>query len=229
MVQDSKRNICIFDFDGTLIDSAPAILEAYAAALRETGITPCVSLDSSLIGPPLMETLIRLSGGNDAGLIQSLSEKFMQHYDTIGVAKTYAYPGVEDMLDRLQGAAVPMHISTNKRLSVTYAILESLGWKGRFSSIYALDMVEPRLSGKSQLLTKQLGEQRLDPARAFYVGDKFEDGRAADANALAFNYASWGYGDIKREQLNSNWNWLSQPRDLCFTSLISNASGRAIS
>lgn len=208
-------NTLIFDFDGTLIDSAPGILNAFAEALRETGIEPCTPLDHSLIGPPLTETLKRLSGSDDEALIQSLTDSFKRHYDTTGVITTGAYPGIDAMLAHFAEAGMAMHISTNKRISVTLAILDHLGWGDRFVSVYALDMVTPRLPGKAQLLTKQLAEQQLDPASTIYVGDKYEDGEAAEANGLAFHYASWGYGDLRREQLGIGWNWLHAPADLC--------------
>ncbi len=211
----AARKTLVFDFDGTLIDSAPGILNAFADAFHEIGITPKVALDSSLIGPPLKETLMRLSGSNDPALIQSLSEHFKHHYDNTGVAATNAYPGIEEMLNEFSKAGAVMHISTNKRISVTHAILARLGWQNNFASVYALDMVEPRLPSKTHLLSKQIGEQRIDPSITVYVGDKFEDGEAAKANGLAFHYASWGYGNLQRAQLDDNWNWLDRPADLC--------------
>lgn len=205
----------VFDLDGTLIDSAPGILAAFAASLRETGLTPRVPLDQKLIGPPLTETLMRISGSSDDAVLQRLTDNFKHHYDSAGVAATRAYPGIAALLDQLAAADIPLHIGTNKRLSVTHAILENLGWQNRFVSVYALDMTQPRLPGKAELLTKQLAEQGLAPAQTFYVGDKLEDGHAADANRLAFYYASWGYGELQRKQLDARWNWLAQPSDLC--------------
>lgn len=201
----------IFDFDGTLIDSAPAILEAFSAALQTHGITPHVALTHTLIGPPLAETLRRISGSDDAALIGALSDSFKRHYDTTGVAATRPYPGIETMLDALAAAGIPLHIATNKRLSVTRAILENLGWQERFVSVYALDMSAPPLPGKAHLLTRQLAEQALAPARTRYIGDKREDGLAADANALAFGYAAWGYGELDRARFDDGWHWLDQP------------------
>jgi phosphoglycolate phosphatase len=219
LTKKEKSAAFVFDLDGTLIDSAPGILDAFAASLRETGIEPQVTLDHKLIGPPLTETLMRISGSSDDGLIQRLSDNFKRHYDTVGIAATRPYPGVDAMLDQLAGAGIPMHIGTNKRFAVTQAILENLGWKDHFVSVYALDMTKPRLPGKTQLLTKQIGEQELAPSTTLYVGDKREDGHAADANKLAFYYASWGYGDLKRSQLDTEWNWLSHPSDLVHSSL----------
>ena len=204
----------VFDFDGTLVDSAPAIIAAFDSAMKEAGLTPAVPLDASLIGPPLSETLMRLSGSADASLIDTLTENFKRHYDSIGLKATPHYPDMGKLLEQLAAAGTPMHICTNKRLSATQTILSHLGWSGYFSSIYALDMEQPRISGKTQLLSKQIREQGLAPSETFYVGDKREDGLAADANRLAFHYASWGYGDETATTLPPTWRWLTQPADI---------------
>ena len=211
----------IFDFDGTLIDSAPAILDAFAAALQETGRTPQVALDARLIGPPLAETLARISGSDDPALIQTLTERFKAHYDRDGVANTAAYPGVQRLLEQLHDTGLVLHIATNKRFSATQAILEHLGWQHYFSSVYALDMMEPRLPGKAALLQKQLAELALPASNARYIGDKTEDGEAASANGLRFHYAAWGYGDLTTNTLPNEWHWLAQPLDLLAEALPS--------
>lgn len=212
-VQGERSNI-IFDFDGTLIDSAPGILAAFAATLREADISPCITLDASLIGPPLAEALMRISGSSDASHIQALIEIFKRHYDDAGIQATAAYPGIEDRLDHIAVSGATLHISTNKRLSVTLAILECLGWQNRFASVYALDMVVPRMANKSRLLSKQLSELRLKPEHTCYVGDRTEDGEAAEHNGLSFYFASWGYGDLDPTCLRRGWHWLNEPGDL---------------
>ena len=64
----------LFDLDGTLIDSAPAILASFRNAFAEAGITPVVAIDESIIGPPLLETLQILSGSHDTATSVSGSE-----------------------------------------------------------------------------------------------------------------------------------------------------------
>jgi phosphoglycolate phosphatase len=204
----------IFDFDGTLVDSAPAILQAFEAALNESGLTAQVPLDNRLIGPPLAETLARISGSNDPALIVALSERFKSRYDRDGVNNTPAYRGVDALLTQLSGDGACLHIATNKRLSATLAIIERLGWHHHFSSIYALDMIEPRIQGKAQLLQRQIAERGLTAGETAYVGDKLEDGQAAASNSLRFHYAAWGYGNLKPSTLPSKWHWLRQPLDL---------------
>jgi phosphoglycolate phosphatase len=213
-MKNTNIHSVVFDLDGTLIDSAPGILEGFAVALGELGIVPRAPLDSNLIGAPLAETLVNLSGSSDIDLINQLSERFKKHYDSAGVAATLAFPEVQEMLDRFRAIGAELHICTNKRISVTNAILRNLGWSDRFVSVYALDMVEPRLLGKTQLLSKQLSDQHLDAKKTIYVGDRLEDAHAAVENKLEFHYASWGYGGLSRSQLDSMWNWLEQPSDL---------------
>ena len=47
----------LFDLDGTLIDSAPAILASYRDAFAAAGREAAVPIDASIVGPPLLETL----------------------------------------------------------------------------------------------------------------------------------------------------------------------------
>lgn len=56
----------LFDLDGTLIDSAPAILASFRDAFARAGLTPVIPIDDSIIGPPLTETLQLLAGSKDA-------------------------------------------------------------------------------------------------------------------------------------------------------------------
>ena len=68
----------LFDFDGTLIDSAPSILASFAAALQHTGLKAAVPLTPSLIGPPLLTTVGTLLGTDDEPTRQRFAAAFSQ-------------------------------------------------------------------------------------------------------------------------------------------------------
>ncbi|MFC6806045.1 HAD family hydrolase [Methylophaga thalassica] len=55
----------IFDLDGTLIDSSPAILAALEMALEKNKIKPKLPMTHKLIGPPLNQLLPILTGLTD--------------------------------------------------------------------------------------------------------------------------------------------------------------------
>ena len=201
----------VFDFDGTLIDSAPGILKCFRKIIESNHIDPAVSIDETLIGPPLFETLSRITGKDDPEYINGLAQSFKDCYDSTAARETPSYTGVQSMLGDLRDLGLELHIATNKRLLPSLDIISHLGWRHWFESVYALDMVEPRLVDKPTLLSKQLSEQHLEPESTIYIGDKFDDGNAADINDLDFYYASWGYGNFQKNDFPARWHWLDSP------------------
>ena len=191
----------LFDFDGTLIDSAPGILDSFAAALRATGREPAVPLAPGLIGPPLAKTVATLIGRDDPAAVQPVVEAFRADYDTAGYRATKVYEGVVAMLDGLAAADIALHIVTNKRIAATRRILEHLGWTARFAGIYALDALEPAAPHKPALVAEVLRREGLAAAGCWMVGDSPEDRRSALANGLRFFGAAWGYGAADAEGL----------------------------
>lgn len=204
----------IFDLDGTLIDSSASILAGFAAALEQHKITPQRPLTAEIIGPPLRETLALLAGANTPALIDQLAAAFKAYYDSEGYKATHVFPGIDAMLRQLHQQGITLHIATNKRLLPTRLILEHLGWNGLFTSVFALDLRSPGFANKAAMITAQLEEQGIAPQTAAYVGDRPEDGQAADANKLTFYAAQWGYSAFPEEDSPAHWIKLERPADL---------------
>lgn len=192
----SRITDVIFDLDGTLIDSAPSILACFANALARQGVQPALPLTEALIGPPLRETLQKLSGVEDDVQLRMMIDDFKQHYDSAGYKETVVFPGVDDMLHELKDAGLSLHIATNKRKRPTDLILSHLGWAELFSGVYASDMQNPPFANKSTMLSVLIQEKKVSPAKAVYVGDRSDDKLAAENNALGFIAAMWGYHDV---------------------------------
>lgn len=206
-----RRSQVVFDFDGTLVDSAPAILGCFREVLSEHGITPKVVIDSRLIGPPLGETIARISGLENADDIHRLADDFKRIYDREGVFLTTAYAGVEVLLERLHADGCRLHIATNKRARPTSLILDHLNLTRFFDSVYAIDYAAPPYANKVAMIAAQVVEQGVRTETAYYVGDKAEDGEAADANRLAFCFAAWGYGEWDAVRFPSHWHLVLDP------------------
>ncbi|WP_341743867.1 HAD family hydrolase [Azonexus hydrophilus] len=204
----------LFDLDGTLIDSAPAILASFRAAFSQTGIAPAVAIDESVIGPPLTETLQLLSGSDDPALIGRLGEAFKASYDGAGYRETAAYAGVGELLAELAGAGLTLSIATNKRIHPTRLILDHLGWRGHFTHVYALDLISPRLPNKAAMIARLLADQDIAKEQAIYIGDRSEDGESADANGLPFIAVTWGYGSLNTDEMRAGWRAAARPAAL---------------
>lgn len=183
----------VFDFDGTLVDSARGILNALQAVLEKHAITPKTGLQREIIGPPLMQTLQHVSGLSDVSGLSVLAADFKHVYDGDGYLETDPFPGIETALDSLQQAGLELHVATNKRAAPTRKVLGHLGWSGYFKSVYCLD----ECSGcpdKAAMLARLLTEQGLAASQSLYIGDTPADASAAAANALPFLAVAWGYG-----------------------------------
>lgn len=195
MQSPSPPAALLFDFDGTLIDSAKSVLASIAHALEVTGIRPVVPLGPELIGPPLRKTLSTLIGTDDARQIDRLAAAFRETYDEQGFRQTEVYAGVPALLETLHGAGIGLFIATNKRIAPTRRILEHLGWQSWFAGVYALDAITPAAAHKTALVAEIIERERLSAAACWMCGDSAEDRQAATRNALQFFAAAWGYGE----------------------------------
>ena len=200
----------IFDLDGTLIDSAPAILAGFEAAFSACGRAPKVPVTPSVIGPPLMETLAVLTGTTEPGVLNSLAEAFKEHYDHSGYRQTKVFPGVDQLLRVLHERGKTLYVATNKRILPTTRIINLLGWDSYFDHVYTLDSYQPAITTKSTLLIRILADKQLNTETAIYIGDRDEDGIAATDAGMPFLLVTWGYGGL----WNDRWTKIYRPSTL---------------
>ncbi|WP_295456434.1 HAD hydrolase-like protein [uncultured Thiodictyon sp.] len=202
----------IFDFNGTLLDAAPAILSSRSTALHHSRIMPKTPLTDCPIGQPLPDTLALLNVWEDPGRHGGLAEDFMDICAQEGVRSTNRHPGVAKLLQALSSQGIGLHIATNKRMAPTVMSIDQQGCSRCFGSIFALDMREPRIPGKTDLIDEQMKLEHIDPGAACYVGNQLEDGPSADAQRITFCLARWGYGEDAI--FPGHWWRLTQPLDL---------------
>jgi phosphoglycolate phosphatase len=187
------KNI-IFDLDGTLIDSAPSILDTFQKTLKHFSYKSKKSFNSELVGPPLEQTLREISGETDPEKLSFLVEFFKKSYDDEFYAFSKSYLGMTELLEALVLAGKHLHIATNKRLIPAQKITELFSWQKYFQTIYSIDKVTPAYLNKYHMLRSMVSELGLHAKDCIYVGDRLEDGEAAALNAIPFIYVNWGYG-----------------------------------
>lgn len=203
----------ILDFDGTLIDSSPSVLETLAAALRAKGLKPLRPLTRDLIGPPLHATLQTLTGIADRTELEHIAAEFRTRYDTEGLYATVPYPGVHELLEQQAQAGRQLHLATNKREHPTLLLLEHFGWRSWFRSVYCVDSRMPAFPSKGEMLRVQLQEQGLRAADCLYAGDTRHDEVAAAEAGIPFVAVGWGYG-VGAQAVSAGARVLASPREL---------------
>lgn len=209
----SEYQAIIFDLDGTLIDSAPSILDCFTRIILATGLKPLVPVNSSLIGPPLRNILMKLTDlPSEDVILDALVDAFKETYDSEGYKATRVYDGVEEMLVRIAATNVPMLIATNKRRIPTLKIINHLGWQNYFNIVGTLDTTGAQQPDKAALIGALLDATNSGAGSCLYVGDKFEDGEAARANGMPFVIAGWGYGEWDVTVPPIEWIYTDSPQ-----------------
>ena len=74
-----KKSV-IFDLDGTLIDSQESILGAIRTAINESCLDAIMPLSKELIGPPLADTLSKITAVKDSLTLNKAVNKFFWFY-----------------------------------------------------------------------------------------------------------------------------------------------------
>lgn len=177
-------------------------------------MNPLVPLTDELIGPPLRQTLIELTGSTDDLLLDQLVERFKECYDTDAYRTTQVYDGVNPMLEYLTHKGIPLAIATNKRRVPTKKIINYLGWEIFFCFVGTLDSSTPPHVAKADLINFLLNNLSFSAETTVYVGDKFDDGMAAEANNISFCAANWGYGLWNEANMPRNWRLARSPKEL---------------
>lgn len=211
----SKIKAVIFDLDGTLIESAPSILIGLEVAIKKSGLFPTLPLDSSLVGPPLKDTLRKLVGDQLNVDLDVLVSDFKAYYDTVGFKESRVYPGVQDMLNQLTNSNVSLYLATNKRLKPTLKIIDYFGWTSLFNGVYAIDkFVESQFSNKATMIGALIQAESIEKAHAIYVGDRIEDHDASAANGIDTILVNWGYGDFQNNPAADRVKCVDSPKEL---------------
>lgn len=186
----------LFDVDGTLIDSAPGILNTLEEVFKEMGVGIARSELKRYIGPPL-----RKSFGehfSEPEKIEEATERYRKSYAVKGCHEGDAYPGVPQMLRRLKAAGLTLCTATCKPVDVVTPILKEKGLAEYFDFIGGASMDESR-DTKTDVIRYVLSQPVMQGKRVLMVGDRNDDMQGAANCHLDAAGALYGYGS--REEL----------------------------
>src|SRR3984893_10381159 len=140
----TSARIVVFDLDGTLVDTAPDLINALNFVLDREGLPP-VPLQSArtMIGAGarrLIERGLELEG-RVAGVddITRLTSDFIDHYAAHIADASRPFEGLEGALDDLQAQGYRLAGCTNKLEWLSKLLLDQLNLTARFSAICGAD------------------------------------------------------------------------------------------
>ena len=184
----------IFDFDGTLCDTGPGIMNSAAYALeaygfevpREPGALRC------FIGPPLLVTFQEQFGA-DAATAQALVQKYRERYNGAILNESMLYRGIVTLLENLKAAGIRIGIASSKPKRYIDQLLAHYTIDKFFDAVCGVDF-NTDCESKASIIARCLQELGVTPEKALMVGDKSYDINGGKANGLKTVGVNWGYG-----------------------------------
>ncbi|HSP06571.1 MAG TPA: HAD-IA family hydrolase [Acidobacteriota bacterium] len=162
----------IFDLDGTLVDSYPAILESLNDTRLAFGLPPYdLQTVKTMVGRGL-ENLMRQALGDER--YEEGMAVFRKSYDETHLRGTFLLPGVRQTLAELKARGVRMAVATNKPSDYSRNILRHLEVES-----YFMDCSGPDRAGCTKpnpaMLNGLMIALQVRPMETLYVGEMVLD------------------------------------------------------
>ena len=196
---------CVFDLDGTLVDTLPTIHHYCCASLTHFGLEPVTLAQCQrlcrLPGVEFYPQLLRF-GGCPEERVEELREPICQ-YDHASYLQnvfylTEPYPGVKSMLGQLREMGVITAVLTNKPALLAAPLMERFfpGLLDEIAGQTAQTIPKP----DPRSLTGLLDRLGVDRKSCLYVGDSDVDMITARDAGVSACAVTWGYQT--REELS---------------------------
>lgn len=207
----------VFDLDGTLIDTAPDLIDTLNVVLTRAGLKPVeYAAARNMIGGGarrMIESGLLLEGRQAARQdIDRMFEEFIAHYADHIADRSRPFPGLEAALDELQRHGCRFAVCTNKLEGLSRLLLDALKLTGRFEAICGQDTFKIQ-KPNPEILRLTIAAAGGDPTRCVMVGDSGTDIDTARAASIPVVAVDFGYSDPPVTKLSPD-RLISHYRDL---------------
>jgi 2-phosphoglycolate phosphatase len=186
-------NTVLFDLDGTLLDTAPDLVDALNRVCAERNHpAPDFKLACRYVSTGAAG-LIRLAFPDaDAAMVENLRIRLVDLYAENVCVLTKPYPGMEKLLEQIESLGKTWGVVTNKPAALTEPLMKAIGLTNRSACIVSGDTLPQRKPDPAPIM------HALDlidclPTVALYVGDAPQDIAAGQAAGVKTIAVSWGY------------------------------------
>lgn len=192
-----KLKLALFDYDGTIVDSAIMIVEGAIAAFRICGLPdPDPKKVRENIGKPLAIALDEYMPPGYNVTPNEISEAYRSWYaeqGRLGLQNEPLYPGVVELLKELKTDDWLIGIATNKsRIGLTNGLAKH-SLSDMFDITLSTDENIPKPN--PAMAIKAMNDLGVDKENCVMVGDTINDiGLGVNAGIISIG-VTWGYND----------------------------------
>ena len=199
-------SLVILDFDGTLADTQPLIVQSLQGAIAELGLPSRTDAECiSIIGLPLKECFVQLLGVDDA-MGERCCEVYRRLFDENNHPGTVTlFPGVESTLRELHGCGLKLAICSSRAHCTLDRFVKTFGFEALVQAVVSSDDV---LRGKPypDPALRALELVGCQPEESLVVGDASYDilmGRAAGCRTCGVTYGNQSADQLR--EAGADW------------------------
>lgn len=191
--------IIVFDLDGTLIDTAPDLVDTLNVLLARKGLAP-VSYDAArnMIGGGARAMIARGLEAEGRTVVPAdldrMFAEFIAHYSHHIADRSRPFPGLVDALDELEAAGFRFAVCTNKLERLSRILLDALKLSSRFATICGQDTFGVQ-KPDPEVLRRTIAAAGGSPRHAIMIGDSLTDIRTARAAGVPVIAVDFGYSE----------------------------------
>jgi phosphoglycolate phosphatase len=199
----------VFDFDGTLVDSAPDLASALNRLLAREGLAPVGLVQvHKMIGDgvaKLVERGFAVHGRRlGADELERLAQLFVADYEPNSSVETRPFPGAIEALRELKAAGLALGVCTNKPEAATRMILAAFGMDAFIQAVVGGDTVPGAKKPDPATMRETLRRLGARADQAIAVGDSPNDVNAARAAGVLVIAVSFGYTRVPPAELGAD-------------------------
>jgi phosphoglycolate phosphatase len=207
----------VFDLDGTLIDTAPDLIDTLNVVFVREGLKPLEYAEArNMIGGGarrMIESGLLHEGGQAAREdVDRMFEQFIAYYADHIADRSRPFPGLEDALDELARDGCRFAVCTNKLEGLSRLLLDALGLTRRFEAICGQDTFKVQ-KPNPEILWRTIAAAGGAPDKTVMVGDSGTDIDTARAARIPVVAVDFGYSDPPVTRLSPD-RLISHYRDL---------------
>lgn len=198
-----KKRLVIFDLDGTLLNTIADLAVATNEALKVMGYpTHNEEVIQTFVGNGVSKLLER-SMPEDKRTEENIAlvrRHFMAYYDQHNADLSTPYPGIADMLSRLQEGGVMLAVASNKYQSATEKLVAHYFPHINFVCVLGQRTGIP-IKPDPEIVHEIMTKANVSKADTLYIGDSGVDMQTAHNSGIDAVAVSWGFRP--REELLS--------------------------
>jgi phosphoglycolate phosphatase len=189
----------VFDLDGTLIDTAPDLIETLNVVFAREGLPPVdYATARNLIGGGAKAMIARgLEADGDAVVpakLEQMFDDFIAYYSVHIADRSQPFPGLIDALDVLAARGCQFAVCTNKLEQLSVLLLDKLKLADRFKAICGQDTFRIQ-KPDPEILRRTIAAAGGNLQHAVMIGDSATDIRTARAAGIPVIAVDFGYSE----------------------------------